>query len=146
MKFKLYTQIYFGIIFILILQLMSCDKYEDNIPNVYVNIQISLDDPDYTDLSAVGNSVYVTGGNKGIIICRISYNEFVAFDRTCSYDPNIGRVETDKTGIIVVDKECGSQFSLFSEGSVLKGPAAQPLKKYSTSYNPNTNKLYITNW
>ena len=40
----------------------------DYIKNVYVDIDIDLSLPQFSELNAIGNSVFIEGGNKGIII------------------------------------------------------------------------------
>jgi len=133
--------------FFLILLFISCGK-NDEIPYEYVNIAINLDFPDYMPLNAIGNSLMVKGGVKGIIIYHKSKNEFVAYERTCPFDPKHkwGKVSIDKKiNSVATDTVCGSKFSLILDGAVLQTPASLPLKMYFTSYNPNTNILYITN-
>jgi hypothetical protein len=69
---------------------LSCRKNEDEIPNVPVNIYVNTTDPNFVALNAVGGWVYITGGNRGIVVYRKSQTEFVALERTCSYKPSDG--------------------------------------------------------
>lgn len=123
---------------------VSCKKDEETIPNVSVNIVISTTDPSYNDLNAVGGWIYLTGGSRGIIIYRYSIDEFMAFDRHCTYEPteSCAVVEVDLSGIIAEDLCCGSQF-LLTDGSVIDGPASVPLKFYQTTFDGNN--LYVYN-
>jgi nitrite reductase/ring-hydroxylating ferredoxin subunit len=123
---------------------VSCKKDEDTIPNVSVNIVISTTDPSYNDLNAVGGWIYLTGGSRGIIIYRYSIDEFMAYDRHCTYEPteSCAVVEVDLSGIIAEDLCCGSQF-LLTDGSVIDGPASVPLKFYQTTFDGNN--LYVYN-
>ncbi len=124
----------------------SCDKNQSQIPNVYVDIYIDLTDPLYSDLQIPGNYVYITGGVNGIIVYRSSSDEFSAFERTCPYDPDCGKVFVDQANYTAVDTVCcGSTFSLLLDGTVTKGPSPYPLKKYQCSYDLNSNILRITN-
>jgi hypothetical protein len=140
-------------ILISFLILINCHSTPYTIPYVDVYIIISLGDPEYNALNAIGNSANVTGGYKGIMIYRKSMDEFLAFERACPYDPNCtctktkcGLVTTDKAGITATDNECcGSQYSLILDGNVVKGPGKLPLKQYQVNFNPNTNILTITN-
>jgi hypothetical protein len=126
--------------------ILSCDKNHSQIPNVYVDIYIDLTDPLYSDLQMPGNFVYVTGGVNGIIIYRSSSDEFNAFERTCPYDPDCGRVVVNEVNYTAVDSVCcGSEFSLLIEGTVTKGPSPYPLKLYACTYDLNSNILHITN-
>ncbi len=124
----------------------SCNSEIDDIPVVYVDIQIDLNDPNYNNLRAIGNFVYITGGVNGIILYRKSFDEFNAFERTCPHDPDCGKVFADEINLIAKDTICcGSEFTLMINGAVSKGPSKFPLREYSTIYNKNSNILWITN-
>ena len=60
--------------------LPGCKKKEDEIDLVGVNIDVSLTDPSFVDLNAVGGWVYISGGVRGIIIYRKSLDEFVSYE------------------------------------------------------------------
>jgi hypothetical protein len=125
---------------------LSCDKNKSQIPNVYVDIYIDLTDPLYSDLQVPGNFVYITGGVNGIILYRSSMDEFNAFERTCPYDPDCGKVTVDESSYTAIDTVCcGSEFTLLNDGMVTQGPSQFPLKSYYCSYDLNSNILHITN-
>ena len=126
-----------------VLSLTSCKKDDDAVPNVSVNIVISTTDPSYNDLNAVGGWIYLTGGSRGIIVYRYSIDEFMAYDRHCTYEPleSCAIVEVDQSGIIAEDLCCGSQF-LLTDGSVIDGPASVSLKLYQTSFDGNNLFVY----
>lgn len=131
----------------LLVTLFACEKTPTNgVPNVYVNIALDLNSPSFQALNAVGGAVQITGGAKGIIVYRFSQDEYLAYDRTCTYLPDRAdsRVGLDSTLINAVDSSCGSKFELNS-GSALKGPASAPLQRYITSLNETGNTLYIKN-
>lgn len=135
------------IIFLLLLCFFGCkeDKNNGYIPNAYVNMYIFLGDPEFVALNSVGNSVIVTGGVKGIILHRLSFEEFVAIERVSSYQPeNLCAVNIDSTGMFLVDPCSGSKF-IITDGSVVKGPAQLPLKCYTTEYDPMNNSLHVYN-
>lgn len=139
------------IIFILILLgsllFITCKKEDKNsqIPNVYVNFTINLNDPSYMLLNSIGNSLVVNGGVKGIIIYKASENDFVALERVSSYKPeDLCVVDVDSTGIYVVDPCSMSKF-LILDGSVINGPAVMPLKRYNTEYDNLINTLHVFN-
>ncbi len=138
------TKLFFLIIFLSVI-FIKCDKNNnDVVPNVYVNFTIYINEPDYSELNAIGNSVMVTGGAKGIIIYRNSLNEFFAYDRCCTYKPSEKNeyVQLLEQGSpIVVDSTCGSKFNLV-DGSVINGPAVLPLKKYNTTFDGNGVHVY----
>ncbi len=133
---------------ILIISIFFQCETDNPIPKVYVNFTIELSNPLYQSLLNVANAVYIeNAGNKGIIVIQKDINEYVAFDATCTYDPEHewGRVEIEMNGIYASDKECGSQFSLMMHGAINKGPAAYPLQPYTVDYNPNMQTLHIHN-
>jgi len=120
------------------------DKDQDYIPNVYVNLRLNLVSTEYVELNSVGGWVYLTGGYRGLLVFRLSSEEFVVFDRGCPYDPyaDCARIDMESSGLTISDKCCGSRF-LVIDGSVVKGPATLSLKQYRTSYEGDY--LYIFN-
>ncbi len=127
----------FFIITLISIFFIKCDKNQSNIPDVPVNFTINLDDPEYIDLAAVGNHVFMkNAGVNGIIIYRSSIEEFHAYDRTCTYNPddNCAVTNDENSPILVKCPCCGSKFSLY-DGSVTGGPATRPLKEYKTSFD-----------
>ncbi|MCX6257666.1 MAG: hypothetical protein NTW49_07215 [Bacteroidia bacterium] len=135
--------IFFLLIASLFLSFFSCNK-KDEVPYVPVNFSIQLNDPDFSILNSVGNFVYVTGGVNGIIIYRVSGDQFMAYDRTCTFRPMDNcRVTVEQTHTFAVCKDCCSSKFLLLDGSVTQGPASVPLKQYQTSFNGVT--VSITN-
>ncbi len=143
MKFNYFSKIAFFFMFLLFF--FNCKTPENKIPYVYVNFTIDIDKPEFFELNAIGNYVYVTGGVSGIVVYRDGLNDFFAYDRACPFDPECGRVFVEDNGYRLRDSCCNSEFSLTMDGAVLKGPAEKPLRKYATYYNQNTNELLITN-
>ena len=132
----------------LILITFSCEENRRNIPDIPVNFEIDLNDPEYSDLQGIPSFIYVTGGayDKGIIIYRESIEDFYAFDRSCPYDPQKGQVSVDEDNITLAkDSVCGSEFSLMSGGNVANGPAGRGLKEYEADFNRNTMTLRVYN-
>ena len=123
----------------------SCKK-EDVIPNVYVHEEIYLSDPANVNLNAVGGWIYSSGGVRGIIVYRKSNDEFLAYERNCTYKPSndCAKVSVDASNIVAVDTCCDSKFQLL-DGSVSDGPASYSLKQYTASYDPALSKLTIHN-
>ena len=131
-------------IFILSITFSNCNTYQNPIPYEYIDVTIDLNKPEFFDLHAIGNYVYITGGYKGIIVYRNSTDEFSAYERTCTYNLDC-RVSVDENGYNLIDTCCGSEFSLTMDGEVVKGPASIPLRKYQTIFYPNNNSLRIMN-
>src|SRR6476620_12351928 len=121
--------------FIFTLFFLSSCKDSNTVPGTYVDTYIYLSEPSAVQLNAVGGWIYYPGGAKGLIIYRKSTNEFAAYDRQCTYDPNAScaLLKVQSSGVTVVDSCCGSEFSLIY-GSVTKGPASQSMIQYRTSY------------
>lgn len=122
----------------------SCkeDPY-DEIPDVYVDMWLDISSTMYIELTAVGGWVNVTGGYKGITVYRASMDEFVAFERCCTYDPHTdsARVVVDVSGLSLTCGSCGSTF-LILDGSIVNGPAKIPLKQYRTFFNGDDLRIY----
>jgi nitrite reductase/ring-hydroxylating ferredoxin subunit len=126
--------------------LVSCrkDSGDSRVPYVSVNIQLY---PNGLDYIALGDWVYITGGNRGIVVYRMTEDQFFAYDRTCPYDPEIlaARVVAESPGsIIVIDAVCGSSFTL-TDGYPYAGPSKFPLQQYKTIYDSGSQTLYISN-
>ena len=123
----------------------GCKKDDDTVPSVQVNIYIYTTDSEFADLNAVGGWIYLTGGVRGIVVYRLSQDEFMAYDRNCTYQPteSTAIIEVEPSGITAIDSSCGSKF-LLTDGSVLEGPAPDILKRYQTNFDGNLLRIY--NW
>ena len=116
------------------------------VPNVAVNFSIDLSNPQYTNLEIVGGWMNVTGGYDGIVIYHQTTDNFLAFDRGCTYDcaSNTKAIlNVQVTGFSAVCPVCGSKFSIVS-GNALSGPATLPLKQYQASFD-GANTLTVSN-
>jgi len=118
----------------------SCTKDENTIPDVYVNFRIQA-----SEIGGVGNAIYTTDnyGVRGIVIYHKNSNEYVAYERTCSYRPSnsceVVQFNDEINPVFLVDSCCTSQF-LLDDGTPFNGPALLPLKQYYTYFDGN----YIT--
>lgn len=139
------------LIFILLIPINeSCTKNQrEIIPYVLVDFTISLTDPIFLGLNAVGNhalvnsstnnmGIYAAGyDGNGIIIYRAQLDEFYAFDRTCPHDYALSgssiAVELEAGEIFATCPSCGSKYALPSFGTPSEGPSKYPLKIYRTS-------------
>ena len=86
------------------------------------NLEINLDDPANIALKTEGGFMIVSG----IIVANMGGDEFVALSGVCSHQScALVFDESDK------NFPCPCHGSIFSStGSVLKGPASRPIKKY----------------
>lgn len=121
-------------------------EHQVPVPYVFVNYTVYLNNPSNNHLRVPGNHSFINGqGNHGIFLFRRTLGEtddFVAFDRTCTYEP-LGKcvVSLDSTEFYLECPCCGSSFSIF-DGYPSKGPAKWPLKQYQTYNNSNELRIY----
>ena len=123
----------------------SCERRNaSGIPYVPVNYQLTVSNPEFAPLLAVGGWLYIGGGSRGIIIFRATPEEFRAFDRHCTFQVEENcRVNVDNTDIAAIDSDCcDSKFLLF-DGAPIDGPAPVGLHQYNTQFDGNT--LFIFN-
>lgn len=132
----------FGVI---LLNTSSCTRRNPSgIPYVPVNLQLTVSNPQWIKLQAVGGWEYIGGGSQGIIVFRASAEEFKAFDRHCTFQVDeYCQLSVDNTGNRAVDVDCCESKFLLFDGAPIEGPANLGLHQYNTSFNGNT--LWITN-
>lgn len=131
-------------IYILILVVLSCSDKNDFIRNVYVDIEIPLNQPEFEEITTIGNSMFITGGVRGIIIYHSNVNEYKAYDRNCSFQPSETCSTIDSINSTLAFCECcDSKFLINQSGYPTDGSALLPLKEYYTSLSGN--KLRISN-
>ena len=125
---------------------VSCSKNQNIVPYVYVDQYINISLPSYSSLNYIGGWTYITGGSRGIIIYRQSYDQFSAYDRHCTYnaDNPCGKATVDSTNTFVECSCDSSRYQLF-DGLVIQGPATYSLKNYRTNFDVITNQLHIFN-
>lgn len=141
-------------VFAAVLMSGSCKKNNSSannnpVPNVYVNITMFANQPDFAPISIPGGWVYKPGGISGVVIYRIGQSQtssdFVAFERSCPHDGannSNAYVKMRSDNIHLKDTVCGSIF-LATDGSVSSGPSGYPLRGYSVSFDGN--QLHIFN-
>jgi hypothetical protein len=124
------------------LLIASCTPKEDYIQNVHVDIRIDLNLPEYSDLSAAGNSIFINGGVEGIIIYHGVGNDYKVYDRNCSYEPSLACSVIDSVNAgIAYCGCCTSAFLLSNDASVLNSPALLPLKQYHWSLSGSIMRI-----
>jgi len=132
--------------------IFSCKKNKnDVIPNVYVDFTINLNDPEFTSLISVGETVTINRftnnfgqraagfADNGIIIHR-GIDEFFAYDRTCPHDyalnESVVKIDIDKSSsLYAVCPECKTKYGLPVNGTPTDGISRYPLKNYKTSFD-----------
>ena len=126
---------------------ISCAKENNLIPNIPVNFSSPLTDPRLSRLSAVGGAVMVSGGVAGIIIHRNSGNNYVAYDRCSTVNPEQkNAIVIDDPSVTATDAVSGAKYFL-EDGSPGKAPAKTSLKKYTVTITGNAinGTIYINN-
>jgi hypothetical protein len=141
---------------VLVLFAFSCDKKNNNNTNnngsnqvnAVVNIYIYKNTPEFFNLQVPGGWMYKQGGNCGVIIYRIDQNEnnddFVAFERNCPFEGinNLNAVvSVNSDNISAEDSICGSKYYL-TNGGIINGPSALPLKQYNLTYDGNVLHIF----
>lgn len=122
----------------------SCERSNrSGIPYVPVNLQLTVSNPEFSNLLAVGGWVQIGGGSQGIIVYRFSPEEFRAYDRHCTFQIEENcRVTVDNSDINAVDTECCDSKFLIIDGAPIDGPAAIGLQQYNTQFDGNTLLIY----
>ncbi len=128
----------------IILSSNSCEKgTASGIPYVPVNYQLTVSNPEFSPLLAVGGWLNIGGGSRGIIVYRASPDEFRAYDRHCTFQVNDNcRVTMDNTDITALDTECCDSKFLIVDGAPIDGPANIGLHRYNTSFDGNTLLIF----
>lgn len=146
--------------------LNGCKEYPEN-PNrplLLHPITIYPNTMQYYDLNFVSGWAYLTSdlesSSRGLIVYRISDNEFLAYDRIPPNDPDACTDSQGNTTRLVVDfpfvvDHCNNAYYNILNGQIIvaepdkipnfptTGTVVYPLVQYHTSYDGN--KLTITN-
>jgi len=165
------TKIIKLMLFSILMLSFSCDKDEYNVvPYVPVNLILSISsdlqhvgvgDPitiTPLDTNIRGSEIRYYGLNagsrlssmivhgNGLIIMQHSYDEYVAYDITCTYKANEDYVacKVEENDLLYVKcPKCGSRFNLFNYGSPEPGSkAAAPLKQYNAIKSGDLLRVY----
>ena len=136
-----------------ILILLACtliwgcgDGDNQQIPEIFVDVTIDVNDPQYGNLNQVKGFTHLDGvGVKGIIVFHNEVNQYFAYDQNCSYQPNsdCATVKVDTGTLMAYDSCCNSYFNL-ETGYPFGGPALRPLKQYN-AFLQGAALLRITN-
>ena len=130
------------IILLIVLLHLGCENEVYDFPQVDVNLNLYINNPEFFNIEAPGGWIYLNGGVAGILLYRKNLDEFIAYDRASTYNPvsDCG-ITVDLDNIILKDPCSDSQF-LITDGSVIQGPASQALKRYNTNLYGNNLSIY----
>ena len=125
--------------FIIVLSIFSIGCNNDyTFPNTQVNIAIPITMPQYNNVyNNIWGYEYLNGGLGGIIIVKSLNNEFIAYDRSCTFELNSDCIVSGSNlndPILTCTDCCNSKF-IINDGSVTDGEANQALKRYNTYFN-----------
>lgn len=96
-----------------------------NIANSTVSLTIDSSSP----LSSVGSAALVQTSGGSLLVAHVAQDSFTALSAICTH---LTCFITGYTSGLFVCPCHGSEFS--TNGSVVRGPAAAPLRQYSTQY------------
>ena len=121
----------------------SCNSQDQYIQNVYVNIELDLNLPEFSELNTNGNAVFIDGGVEGIIVYHGVGNSYKIYDRNCSYEPALSCsvIDSVNSGIAYCGC-CTSVFLISSSGEPINAPALLSLKSYNWSLNDNILRVF----
>ena len=145
------------IIMLILICSLGCSEKENTLPLAPIDITIDPNSTMYQELNVVGGWLYlgeehgVVAPSRGLIVHRLTTEDFVAFERTPPYEPdsccNANGTNCSKLVVVyedynIVDPCTGSKYLLL-DGSVVSSPSNMPLGTYFTEYNGDV--LYIHN-
>lgn len=144
------------IVLLVVALVTACKKGDDpnsDIPYASINVQLNPNSTMYQELSVVGGWMYypwVDLPSRGLIIYRLSIEDFKAYERTPPVNSNACcDAESGECTALVVDDyypfvhdTCSDLNYQIIDGSPID-PATIPLKSYRTVYDGTY--LYITN-
>jgi len=114
--------------------MFACSSEADPAPASNVDFTLDLTSSQYSALNTVGGSVAA----NGIIIARLSANEFTALSRACTHEGTAVNYRSSQNDFLCPNH--GARFS--TTGSVLQGPARTALRKYNTELTGTSLRIY----
>jgi len=137
-----------------IVSVPGCDKDDgDRMPLPPVNITIDPNSTIYSEINIVGGWMYlgeqdgVEPPSRGIIVYRMSTDQFMAYERTPPFKPDscCNASQTVCTALVVdypyVIDTCTQSKYIILDGSPIEGPSSMTLGIFVTEYNGDW--LYI---
>ena len=124
------------------LLILGCENEVDNFPQVDVNLNLYINNPEFFNIETPGGWIYLNGGVAGILLYRKNLDEFIAYDRASTYDPVADCAITVDSDNIILKDPCSESEFLITDGSVIQGPASQALKRYNTNFYGNNLSIF----
>ena len=122
-----------------------------NYPSGVINFTIYPNQLHYQELNTVSGFMYLTSDpestSRGIIVYRLSQDEFLAYDRLPPNEPNACCDSQGNCTRLVVDfpfviDNCNQIKYNILNGSIVEGEGIYPLIQYHTSYNGTELHIY----
>jgi len=148
-KIKLFFHIKSGVIIFLLLLSTACEKENGGrLPLPPMNLTIDPNSTIYQEINVVGGWVYlgyedgVDPPSRGVIVYRLSTDQFMAYERTPPFKPDscCNENKTVCTSLLVgnyfpfvMDTCTGSKY-LILDGSVVSGLSNMSLSMFVTEY------------
>lgn len=137
-------------VIIVALTLTTCHEFPENpnAPSVYINFTIQPNTLHYQDLNVVSGYMYLTSEepSRGIIVYRMTQDEFKAYDRTPPNNPNAccdnGVCKRLVVDLPFVVDSCSSIKYNILDGSIIEGDGVYPLIEYHTMYDGYSLRIY----
>jgi nitrite reductase/ring-hydroxylating ferredoxin subunit len=128
----------------LLLFVASCGRDECKVSFGATNFHIEPNQAYYSELNSPGGYMYFTGGHRGVIVVRLGYDRFVAYERTCPEDNSTPVEVSEEWGSTLLEcPTCHSCFIVDGDGMPLDGSATNcPLYQYSTNYSGGVLWVY----
>jgi hypothetical protein len=122
--------------------LLGCTpSYPPGIPRIPVEVSLYVFDPQFVDLQGVGGYAVIPGGSKGILVYRVSMDQFNAYELHCpgNHTGDCGKVSLESNGFYLTDVDCpnngcGSRFNIITGGRE-SGTSQYPLVRYNTAFD-----------
>ncbi len=117
------------------------------IPNVFVDEFIYLNNPSSQPINFIGGWIYHPGGYKGLVVYRRynngDGNDWVAYERACPdhYARDCGTLNVDDD--IYLKCPCDDTEYLLFDGTVTSGSSQYPILNYHVDFLGD--RLHITN-
>lgn len=105
------------------------------------NIEINPNSAEFQELNAVGGWMYITGGNYGIIVYRLSFDEFKAYDRITMISNDLCPDNRLIVDIPHVVDECNNQQYNILNGYNENNDGSH-IYTYQTVYDGTTLRIY----
>ena len=122
----------------------ACDAMaKEAVPLAFSPITVDLTETKYAALLTVEGSAYVAipGNPKGIIVNRVSEDEFVAMTSVCPHEQSRITMYNKNTNKMTCESGHGSTFDIY--GKKLTNPTPSSLDRYKIIYDKSNQLLLI---